>query len=1223
MLRGLMIVASLSGSGWAAPLYVNGGFEALEAINDGFLAAARAGQITLSQRVPQVWQINTGALAARQQEHLLQLVDDSQRAHGGQHALELRPGEIFLPAVPVKGGARVKVTVFATGQPGLTLGVQLAEREPQNLYPPLHPVGEGTADNKGYVQYATEVELPETARRMGLTLGATEALIDDFTLEIEGTNVRAPLLNEAPEADEDTLVLANGDRQLPEGSVFTGKMIEGRFGQAFRLEEEEDLFQIPGRFEALLRAGTIEIWVRPHWPGRDERNHNLAILSSEGVGLQLVRSQYNHIIFSASAGWHEALGNVQSQHWQSANRWAAGDWHHIAVSWTPDWYTLFVDGFPVDTATTDTKAAPNTSYCTGKLPPRLPTLVGLGGPGTDLDEVRISRTPRYWIVAADAPALPPDAPPVAQAPPVPPAESGVEARRPPEEDTAPAPREKPVEFFVDGENPQASDENPGTRERPFKTITRGIKELLPGDTLTVKGGTYREGVEIDLVGTPDNPITIQAAPGETVVIKGSEVVTGWRQDGNVWHKEGWTKEYVTEHFAKGTRLVSPNVMEVFQKDGEGGDAVVLYRVRRPEELREGKCYWDEATGTITIWPYGACDPNAQGVEIPVRGRALTAGRQYVHVRGFRMRQFGMAAVTNWPAAGLHGADCRMEDCVVTWSDFGGLSVSGFRQILRNCEGSYCGNSGLGAGVGEEILVEGCRFTHNNFWRYSPSWHGGGAKLIPWFNKSTVRNSEFAYNYGPGLWLDGSCNDSLLEGNRCHDNEGPGIMVEISRGCLVRNNLCYNNRNTLPGLDLSPVEGQGYAPVNCLVRRVEGGSGGYGIFISSSPHTRVYNNLCYRNEGPGIFAEWSRRDSEDIADYAERKGVRVSMSTHDVDIRNNIVVNNGGTQLSLRRNGVDEWTYNNRSDYNLLFSGSGGSLVTWGFGGVSFTSLEKWKEASGFDEHSVAGAPIFEFSPGLDFRLQPDSPGVDQGELLAEVPSDVRGLPRPLGAGADIGPYEIVGTRQVLQRPAIPADLEFFSVDLSALVNREFADETADDGQGGWTDQGPTTDLRMFPTGEQVFNGVPFTVLAPKGCVVLRSGYRPQSKDLPERITIPVHRRADVLFFLHSGAWLGGGRQQWSYIIRRGDGTQETLRLVDGENIRDWSSPTPALPFDREYPTTTTVAWTGTNQTFEKVSVYMMAWVNTHDWCEVTEIEMVASEGGGVPILIAVTGGLRK
>ncbi|MBM3475397.1 MAG: DUF1565 domain-containing protein [Armatimonadetes bacterium] len=818
----------------------------------------------------------------------------------------------------------------------------------------------------------------------------------------------------------------------------------------------------------------------------------------------------------------------------------------------------------------------------------------------------------------------------AQTPSPPPSAAGPSLPWPKEEEPKAPPRDQPAEFFVDGNS--GADDNPGSVDKPFKTINRGVAELRPGDTLTVRAGTYREAVGLELVGTKDHPITVQAAPGETVVIKGSEVVTGWTRDGDVWRKDGWTKDYVTQNFAKGTQLVSPNLLEVYQQDGIRGEAVVLFRVRTPEELREGKCYWDEATGTITIWPVrtaGDFDPNVNGVEIPVRGPGLSVQKQWVRVRGFQVRQCGMGMITNWPSAGVYGQNCSMEDCIITWCDFGGLSLSGFRCALRRCEGSYCGDTGMGAGVGEELLIEDCRAMHNNFWRYSPGWHGGGAKIIPWFNRSIVRNSEFAFNYGPGLWFDGSCNDSLVEGNVCHDNEGPGIMIEISRGNLLRNNLCYNNRNGLPGIDLMPLEGKGYSPLVCEAKRTEGGSGGCGIFISSSPDTRCYNNLCYRNEGPGIFAEWAKRESGDIADWAERKSRPVTMSTHGIDVRNNILVNNGGCQLSVRRNGVDEDTYDNRSDYNLLFDGSGGTLVRWGFGGEAFTSLDAWQKASGFDQHSVVAAPMFEFAPGLDLRLQPDSAGADQGEPLSDVPADRRGVQRPQGRAADMGPHEIAGTRRLLERPKVPTDLTYFRVDLSKLVNRAFADEKADDGRGGWSDQGPTTDLRMFPgaeagkSTEQTFNGVPFRVLSPLGCVVLKSGYRPQSTDLPERVTIPIGHKADVLFFLHSGAWLGHGRPEWTYIVHRGDGTQEEIKVNGGETIRDWSDPNPGLPFDREYPTTTTVAWTGKNQTFDKVSVYLMAFVNHSDWCDITSVEMVAAPGGGVPILIAITGGQVK
>jgi len=990
-------------------LYLNGGFEAVEAVNEAFLEAAARSGVTVSPRFPQVWQVNYGALAARGKPHLLRPVEDPRRAHSGRWALELNPGEVFLPAVPVTGGAPVTLRFWATGRAAARFSVRLAEGEWQTLDPPVQTVGDGRPDAQGYREYLQTFLLPDRAVSLSLTLGADQALLDDVSLEVEGLKVAAPDLTRPVGAEEDTLALATGDAALPEGSVFTGELVGGRFGRAYRLGRE-DVLQVPGRFRDLLQGGTIELWLRPRWPGQDQESHALAILSSDGFGYQLLRTQYDHLLLDASEGWHQSLGNVQSQHWQFAHRWAGGDWHHVAVSWTSAWYTLFVDGFPVDTALTTTPPATNTSWCSGRLPSRVTSLVGIGSPGTDIDEFRISRRPRYGIGAAAAPPEPPRPESPGQAVPL---RASVEPSEPLDLEAAPAPRELPAEFFVDGENPAASDDNPGTRDRPFQTLNRGVRELRPGDTLTVRGGTYREGLELKLLATAEHPITLQAAPGETVVIKGSEVVKGWVKEGNLWRREGWTQEFVTQHCTKGCRLVSPDVMEVFQRDGRGGDAVVLFRVRTPEELRPGKCYWDEATGVLTIWPYeteGPFDPNVGGVEVPVRGWGLSLQGRFVRVRGFQFRQFGMAAITNWPSVSLAGKDCVLEDCQVTWADFVGISVSGFRQVVRRCEASYCGNSGLGGGVGEGILIEDGIFTHNNFWRYSPGWHGGGAKLIPWFNRSVVRNSEFAYNYGPGLWLDGSCNDSVLEGNRCHDNEGPGIMVEISRGCLVRNNCCYNNRNSLPGTDLMPVEGQGYAPTRCQANRVEGGGGGHGIFISSSPQTKVYHNLCYRNEQMGLLVEWGRRTSLDVIDYAQGQSEEVAMSTHDVDLRNNLLVNNAVAQLSLRRNGVDEDTYNNRSDSNLFFSSSGAPLVVWGFGNVRFTQLDRWRAASGCDLHSLVGAPRFEFSPGLDFRLQPGSPGVDQGEWRPEVPTDARGLRRPLGSAVDIGPFETLGPR---------------------------------------------------------------------------------------------------------------------------------------------------------------------------------------------------------------------
>ena len=81
-----------------------------------------------------------------------------------------------------------------------------------------------------------------------------------------------------------------------------------------------------------------------------------------------------------------------------------------------------------------------------------------------------------------------------------------------------------------------SDNAPGSEAEPFQTIGKAAQIAMPGDTVVVHEGEYREWVKPQNGGLNDNHrITYQAAQGEHVVIKGSERVTSWeRVDGGVW-----------------------------------------------------------------------------------------------------------------------------------------------------------------------------------------------------------------------------------------------------------------------------------------------------------------------------------------------------------------------------------------------------------------------------------------------------------------------------------------------------------------------------------------------------------------------------------------------------------------------------------------------------------------------------------------------------------------
>ena len=73
-------------------------------------------------------------------------------------------------------------------------------------------------------------------------------------------------------------------------------------------------------------------------------------------------------------------------------------------------------------------------------------------------------------------------------------------------------------------------------ESPFLTISKAAKIALPGSVITVYEGTYRERVSPNHGGlSSTKPIIYQAAPGQEVWIKGSEIIKKWKKfQGNVW-----------------------------------------------------------------------------------------------------------------------------------------------------------------------------------------------------------------------------------------------------------------------------------------------------------------------------------------------------------------------------------------------------------------------------------------------------------------------------------------------------------------------------------------------------------------------------------------------------------------------------------------------------------------------------------------------------------------
>lgn len=101
--------------------------------------------------------------------------------------------------------------------------------------------------------------------------------------------------------------------------------------------------------------------------------------------------------------------------------------------------------------------------------------------------------------------------------------------------------------------PDGDDGNPGTSpERPFATIQHAVDVMRAGDTCFIRGGVYREAVDLaGKAGTADRPITLTAYRGEEVVLDGTITIDGeWTLDKGEVHKTTLRQD-VTQLFVDG------------------------------------------------------------------------------------------------------------------------------------------------------------------------------------------------------------------------------------------------------------------------------------------------------------------------------------------------------------------------------------------------------------------------------------------------------------------------------------------------------------------------------------------------------------------------------------------------------------------------------------------------------------------------------------------------
>ena len=394
-------------------------------------------------------------------------------------------------------------------------------------------------------------------------------------------------------------------------------------------------------------------------------------------------------------------------------------------------------------------------------------------------------------------------------------------------------------YHVAQQHPKAADDGPGTEARPFKTIGRAAEVLEAGERAVVGEGVYREHVKPKRGGTsPTKLISYEAAPGATVVIKGSDVFREkWMPSthGGEAAKGCWQAKLAARYFPEWNPFDIENVTKDQFDHMSWAHALrgrlpytlprgmifeegrLLKQVTRYASLEKAKgSYWvDRPAQIIHIHPAGDGDPKGRLFEITTRRIAFgpeQMGLGYIRVKGFTVEQVGNAfpmqqegAISTW-----RGHHWIIEDNAVRWANGVGIDLGrqgwwpqpktiGKHICRRNTveDIGVCGIAGIGVHGDFGLLIEDNILRRCAYHNVERLYETGGIKTHLNSRCLIRRNLIVGTLHGAGIWMDftndnSRCTQNVIIGSRTRFHGG--IFIEAScRPNLIDHNIIWDTR----------------------------------------------------------------------------------------------------------------------------------------------------------------------------------------------------------------------------------------------------------------------------------------------------------------------------------------------------------------------------------------------------------------------------------------------
>jgi len=578
-------------------------------------------------------------------------------------------------------------------------------------------------------------------------------------------------------------------------------------------------------------------------------------------------------------------------------------------------------------------------------------------------------------------------------------------------------------YYVDGAG--GNDAHDGlSLANAFKTVARAVSVVAAGDTVLIRAGLYREGIDLVAApsGTAAKPITFGSYGDGEVILDGSAKVTGWvRHSGNVW------KAPVAAFTPSAVVVNETPLREVSHGQTSTAPSVGLAGVT----AGSGAWFYDTAAHLLyadMTTTLGAGDPALADIVVPnsdgAQAHVYFYLGDYYTFKGLTIRGSGSSGVWGY------GNHVTVESCNIKFNGKGAVSFQGPPGNVDNAV--------LTSHIYNNVLI--------NWPRGNNDYVGGGwPSGLGWYDslRPLARGNIVHKNGGEGILTYGTQAGSasgaaLFEENVVYDNWSVNVYIDNQPDGVVRRNFIFDHPRNLSDL---LYQGTSYwtddvarklTPVGVMLADEEWSSDATNHYANLD-RTSVVNNVLAGNrvairdyaEGPNAEA-WHGLKNAVIAgntivlpaqaspDYNAGIEIQDNMTPSGTNrntsslIENNVVYGFNADLLvwSRQATNVAGITWN----HNVYFS-SGATVFGSGVPAVA-ASLAGWQAAHpGFDAASLWLNPLLvgvtqfaaaaDTSPVYDWRYAAptgSSPAKGAGVSLSSFFTDDFTLaPRPAGA----------------------------------------------------------------------------------------------------------------------------------------------------------------------------------------------------------------------------------